>query len=171
MIATFLLTALSPPLLAPNEIIARREMARSVKAAPPMPKGASAEQFRLYKVFGDYCLASNLDREKFDSLVARSSELTKVSSPFSWGGEFNRRWQLDTIELAYLDAPAPASLSCSVTMRRAAGLNPEGLQDLLGFLSAQNSSSFVQKPASLNGLLIWRAIGKRSSTSTRPTVS
>ncbi|HEX8374292.1 MAG TPA: hypothetical protein VF606_03845, partial [Geminicoccaceae bacterium] len=48
--------------------------------------------------------------------IAAAPEARKTSSPSLFSGlEFNRRWSVGRVALAYLDAPAPPFRSCSVT--------------------------------------------------------
>jgi hypothetical protein len=69
----------------------------------------------LAAAFDRFCLSNGGERGKFDSEVERAG-IRKTSSPSIFSGaEFNRRWDVNGIELAYLDAPAPAGRTCSVS--------------------------------------------------------
>lgn len=75
---------------------------------------ATPEQ--LAAVFDRFCLRTGADRTRFDAEIAIAPELQKTSTPSLFSGvEFNRRWTAGAINLAFLDAPAPAGRSCAVT--------------------------------------------------------
>ncbi|HEX8623101.1 MAG TPA: hypothetical protein VF718_14125 [Allosphingosinicella sp.] len=118
-------------------------------APPPPPSGAA-----LASAFSRYCLATGGDRSKFDAEVERA-KIRKTSSPSLFSGvEFNRRWDVEGVELAYLDAPPPSGRACSVSAAVRGGYDGASIASAV----AAAAKTTLHQTGQSDGMRVWESI-------------
>jgi hypothetical protein len=106
--------------------------------------GPPATSDLLLATFERFCLQTHADRDTFDAAIASAPDATKLSSPLTSSKvESNRRWKIGSVELAFLDAPAPAGRSCSVTAREPGGFDGATIVREVAKLTASTTFDLV----------------------------
>ena len=116
-----------------------------------MPAGPKPSVDEIAAAFQHFCVGTEGDRGRFDALVESMPALQKTSQPSLFSGvEFNRRWALGSIEIAFLDVPPPNRRQCS-----ASGRGSFGEADVARIVSGLSGSSDMHLVTQVPGYMAW----------------